>query len=214
MRTDELIDSLANRIAPVEPRSVPRALAYCALTGIGASLLMLALFYGVRADLRIAILSASFWMKWAYAFALAWAGYALCERLARPGAATRWRAWLPIAPTLLLALIAVIDIAALSPSARRSAWLGHSALVCPWSIGLLSLPLFAALCWALRRAAPTRLRAAGCAAGLLAGALAAAVYGLYCVESSTAFVATWYTLGILLPTLIGALFGPRLLRWR
>ena len=54
---------------------------------------------------------------------------------------------------------------------------------------------------------------AGAAAGLLAGAVAALVYGLYCEESSAAFVATWYTLGIGACACFGALVGPKVLRW-
>ena len=58
-----------------------------------------------------------------------------------------------------------------------------------------------------------RLRAAGAAAGLGAGAWAATIYCLHCPEASALFVLTWYSLGILLATAIGALVGPRFLRW-
>ena len=51
------------------------------------------------------------------------------------------------------------------------------------------------------------------AAGLLAGAFAAAVYCLHCPETSAIFVLIWYSLGILATSLLGALLGPRLLRW-
>ena len=67
--------------------------------------------------------------------------------------------------------------------------------------------------WALRGLAPTRPRAAGLAAGLLAGAVGATGYALSCSELSMAFVAIWYTLGIALAGGLGALLGPRLLRW-
>jgi hypothetical protein len=67
--------------------------------------------------------------------------------------------------------------------------------------------------WALRGLAPTRPRAAGLAAGLLAGAIGAFAYALACHEVSVAFVALWYSLGIALSGALGALLGPRLLRW-
>jgi hypothetical protein len=57
------------------------------------------------------------------------------------------------------------------------------------------------------------LRAAGAVAGLAAGAFAATVYCLHCQEVSALFVLTWYSLGILLAASVGALLGPRLLRW-
>jgi hypothetical protein len=77
----------------------------------------------------------------------------------------------------------------------------------------LSLPALAAAFWAVRGLAPTRLRAAGFAAGLLAGSLGAFGYALSCPEVSPAFVAVWYTLGIGLTGAVGAGLGPRVLRW-
>ena len=38
-------------------------------------------------------------------------------------------------------------------------------------------------------------------------------YSLHCPEMSVAFWAVWYVLGMLIPTAVGALLGPRLLRW-
>ena len=52
------------------------------------------------------------------------------------------------------------------------------------------------------------------ASGFIAGGLAATVYAFHCPESTAAFVATWYTLGIVLCGLIGWLLGPLVLRWR
>ena len=92
-------------------------------------------------------------------------------------------------------------------------WLGHSWMVCPWLVLALAMPIFVGLLWSFRRLAPTRLRAAGAAAGLAAGAFAATVYCLHCPEVSAIFVLTWYSLGILLAASVGALLGPRLLRW-
>ena len=77
----------------------------------------------------------------------------------------------------------------------------------------LATPIFVGLLWSFRRFAPTRLRAAGAAAGLVAGAWAAAIYGLHCPEASAMFVLTWYSLGIVAAAGAGALLGPRLMRW-
>ena len=38
-------------------------------------------------------------------------------------------------------------------------------------------------------------------------------YALACTEASPAFVAVWYTLGIIVTGAVGALLGPRVLRW-
>ena len=56
-------------------------------------------------------------------------------------------------------------------------------------------------------------KACKAAAGLAAGAFAATVYCMHCPEVSAIFVLTWYSLGILLAASLGALLGPRLLRW-
>ena len=48
---------------------------------------------------------------------------------------------------------------------------------------------------------------------VLAGALGALVYALHCPEMATPFLAVWYLAGIAIPTALGAMLGPRLLRW-
>ena len=63
------------------------------------------------------------------------------------------------------------------------------------------------------RLAPTRLTLAGALAGLFAGGMGAFVYAFHCPETAAPFVALWYSAGILLTTALGALLGPRLLRW-
>jgi hypothetical protein len=91
--------------------------------------------------------------------------------------------------------------------------LGSSWLKCPPSVLALSLPALAAVLWAVRGMAPTQPRTAGFAAGLLAGGVGAFGYALSCPEESPAFVAVWYSLGIVLTGAVGAALGPRLLRW-
>jgi hypothetical protein len=134
-------------------------------------------------------------------------------RLARPVAHTRapWR--LVGAVVLAMVLLGSWQVLQAEPGSRSQALLGHSWASCPWNVLLLSLPALGGAFWALRGLAPTRPRAAGLAAGLLAGAVGAAGYALSCSELSMAFVAVWYTLGIALAGALGALLGPRLLRW-
>jgi hypothetical protein len=100
-----------------------------------------------------------------------------------------------------------------SPGAMPHLWLGDTWRVCPFRILALAAPIFAVVLWAMRRTAPTRPALAGAAAGLLAGAIGATVYGLYCEEASAAFVVAWYSLGIAACAAIGAAVGARLLRW-
>ena len=82
-----------------------------------------------------------------------------------------------------------------------------------WLVLMLSAPIFIGLLWSFQRLAPTRLTAAGGAAGFAAGAWAATLNCLHCPEVSALFVLTLYTLGIGLAAIVGALLGPRLLCW-
>jgi hypothetical protein len=167
----------------------------------------------MRADLASAMLTFSFWMKWAFAAAIMAVALVMCARLSRPeGRAGE----LPVAlaaPLLILGAFALIQLARAPQAERLAMWLGHSALRCPWNIAALSIPLVLGVLWAMRGLAPTRLRWAGFSAGCLAGAAAAVVYAMHCDETAAPFVATWYSLGILLPALFGSVVGPRVLRW-
>ena len=170
-------------------------------------------FLGFRADLGRAMLSASFWVKWGFTFLTAAVAFALSARLARPESGPGlWPVALAI-PLVALALFACIEILGAPEAQRRMIWLGQSAFQCFWCIPALSMPFLLGMLWAFRRFAPTRLRLAGFSIGVLAGAAAAAVYALHCDETAPAFVATWYSAGMLLPAVIGAIIGPRVLRW-
>ncbi len=145
--------------------------------------------------------------------ALSLGAIALTLRFARPDAARPGWLWLLALPVLGLAFIAVSQFAIAPAGERWRMWMGGSARVCPELVFLLAIPIFLGLAWALRRLAPTRLRATGGAAGFAAGTCAATIYGLHCTEAAAGFVLTWYTLGICFAALAGALVGPRLLRW-
>jgi hypothetical protein len=212
MQTDELIQALTQDLKPAPRDLVSSLLNWATFLGVGIAL-VLVLLIGVRKDLSTALFSWPFWMKWTYAISMALIAYLLCERAARPGTKLGWLAALPLIPVALLGVMAIRMQMHLPDTARMATWMGHSASMCPFVIGAISIPVFAVLCRTLRRAAPTQLRTAACAAGMLSGAIATFAYCLFCTESSVSFVATWYTLGIMLPTAVGAVFGNTLLRW-
>lgn len=213
MKTDELISLLAKGAAPVPANAISRRFAVALSCGILGAVLLMAATFGVRADLAQASGEFIFWMKLAFAGGLALAGFIATERLARPGMRLGG-VWLAlVAPVLLLWLIAATVLIAAAPVQRADLIFGATWKTCPFNIALISLPLFAATLWTLRGLAPTRPTLAGASAGLLAGALGALVYALHCPESAASFVAVWYVLGIAMPTLAGAVLGPRLLRW-
>jgi uncharacterized membrane protein YfcA len=57
------------------------------------------------------------------------------------------------------------------------------------------------------------LKRTGAMAGLVAGALGATAYAFHCGDDSIPFIAIWYGAMVALCAFIGALLGPRLLRW-
>ena len=213
MRTDELVSLLAADAAPVLANAVARRLAVALAWGLPLALLLMFLTLGLRADLAQAAQGGMFWMKLAFAACLAWAGFVAVERLARPGMRVGG-VWLALAaPLLLVWLGAALVLFQSEPAQRNALVLGATWRSCPFNIAWISVPVFAAVFWAMRGLAPTRLALAGAGAGLLAGSLGALVYALHCPESAAPFMAVWYLLGIAIPTLVGAAMGPRWLRW-
>ena len=211
--TEDLIDRLSRDLRPARKGAVAGRLAVALAVGLAASLVGVALTLGLRPDFAHAAASRMFWMKLAYAGAYATVGVLCVERLARPaGAAGSRLRWLA-APAAAIALLAVLQVTRAPAAQIRHLVMGDSAMICPWIIAATSAPLLIALIWAVRGLAPTRLRLAGALVGLTAGGFGAMIYCLHCPEVGAPFVAIWYSLGILVPCVIGALAGPRLLRW-
>lgn len=211
MKTDALIDLLARRAGPAPRALLAKRLAPALAAGLMASCWACIVCFGL---IPPALFGTHVpWTKMVYAAALAAAACWWAARLSKPGAlaAAPRRAVLGVGM-----LMAVIGLGAWlrEPSAARvSALLGQSWFICPPAVVAVSLPALAGAFWALRGLAPTRPRAAGFAAGVLAGSIGACGYALSCPEASVAFVAVWYSLGILLTGALGAALGPRLLRW-
>lgn len=213
MNTNDLITMLATGAKPVERNAPARIFALASGWGLFGATLLMALFLGVRSDIAHAALIPMFWVKLLVPAIAALAGLRMARRLAcpgmRPGRASALigllllMAWTGTAATLLGA----------PPAERASLIFGQTWKTCPFSIALLSLAPFIGALWAMKELAPTRLRFAGASAGLLAGAMAAAVYALHCPEMTVPFLGIWYVLGIAIPTAIGGIIGPLLLRW-
>ena len=214
METDRLIDTLAADLRPARSRMIPLRIGLVALIGGASALTAVATYLGFRADLATAVGSQMFWVKALYALILAFAGFWCAERLARPAASARRGMVLGAVVVALLFAVAVLNLLGTTPDDRLTMWLGRSWQRCPTTILILSLPTLLLSLAVLRRQAPTRLVTAGAAAGLFAGGVAASAYGLHCPETAPAFLATWYSLGVALSTVLGATLGPWVLRWR
>jgi hypothetical protein len=212
MKTDELVAMLATGAAAVEPGATSRRYATALGWGAFGATLLMAIVLGVRPDLAEAARLPMFWMKLAFPACLAAGALYAATRLSRPGVQLGRVGAALAAPVLAMWLLAALAL--LGAAGEREALIfGGTWNACPLLVALLSLPVFVAALWAMRGLAPTRLALAGAAAGLLAGAVGALIYALHCPEMTAPFLAIWYLLGMLIPTAVGALMGPRLLRW-
>jgi len=213
MRTGRLIGILGTNIEPVESGRVRKALAWALAFGGAAAFCAMVMTIGFLTDgadgIRLSIMAP----KLLFTLSLAGMGAVLLNRSMRPGQDKR-KLLTPIFLPLLAAGLIGVAAGALQHSADWSSMIGATR----WAACLICIPLlailpFGALIWASRDGAPTNLRRTGAIAGFVAGALAAAAYALHGSVESLPFIAIWYSAPIALCAFIGAMLGPRLLRW-
>lgn len=214
MKTDELVDMLSTNVEAVDWRSVPRTILGVAGLGALAALAIMMLVFGPRTDISNVRAWAFLALKFAFAGAIIAISLAYLLRIARPGGERRVSAVLLGLPFAAAVAAFVISLVVTPVPDWRAMVFGRHWLLCLVCIPLNAIPPFAAIILALRQfASPTDLARAGALAGLSGGGISAFVYALHCTDDSVAFVALWYGLAIALCTAIGALLGPRLLRW-
>ncbi len=213
MRTEYLTAVLAANLEPVDSRRTMRRYALGMTAGALAALILTGGVLHVNPALPCEVSEPAFWVRELYCGSLAVLAVLAVARLARPGAR------LGLLPAGIAAVVLVMWIlsatALLSAASQKRVHLllGATFVVCPFLIAFLSAPLFLSFLWILKDLAPTRLRWVGAGAGFAAGSIGALVYTLHCPELTTPFIGTWYLLGMLIPTTLGAWLGPPLLRW-
>jgi hypothetical protein len=211
--TDGLIERLSADLAPVPPGAMERriwvAVAFGAALTIPLAWLVLDLWMG--RPLTPLLGDSMFWMKFGYTLAFGLFGLAAVPALSRPEGRIRW----PLAAAAVLTLLALgIGMGGwMQDQWAMPMLMGNSAMVCPWLIALTSLPMLSALLVAMRGLAPRSPAMAGFAAGLLAGGFGAWTYAFFCGENALMFIAVWYSLGIALTAVLGAVLGKIVLRW-
>jgi hypothetical protein len=212
METDQLIRTLAADNAH-RARPVGFALALALLPAAPVSVAMFFAELGVRPDVMTAMRNPFFDLKFAVTLALAISAIAISLHLSRPEASLRGWAWLLLIPVALLAAGIGGEMMMPQRLPMMTRLTGNNWRTCLLAIPLMSLPLLGAALIGLRHGAPTRPAAAGAIAGLLSAGLAATLYASHCTDDSPLFVATWYTTATALVTAIGALAGPKVLRF-
>ena len=213
MKTDELVTLLATGAEPVDSHAPVRRAALAVGSGVLVAAIAMALWLGVRPSLVQDLSVPMLWAKFAFVAWLAAAGALAALRVARPGARLASLPGALLAPVLAMWILAAFALAGADAPRRAELFYGQTWTVCPFNIAALSAPIFVAALWAMKGFAPTRLRLAGAAAGLFAGAAGALVYAFHCPELGAPFLGVWYALGMLAPAALGALIGPRILRW-
>ena len=213
MKTDDLIAMLAAGLEPVDSRQCARRYGIAITAGLVGALLLLVPLLGVRPQLASDAQLGMFWGKFGFVALLLAGGWSAAVRLSRPGSSLSWAPAVIAAPVLVMWILAVVVLITAAPGEHEQLVFGDTWRSCPFNVAMLSVPAFAAAFWAMKGLAPTRLRLAGAAAGLSAGAAGALVYTIHCEELAPPFLGIWYLLGMLIPAAAGALLGPRLLRW-
>ena len=212
MKTNDLIALLASDTLQPQAPVRSQLLRQLALGAVACGVLLIALF-GLNPQMDQMAVHPAFITKMLWLAALM--GFSLYGlfRLARPGMTAGHALWGIGLALLAMLSLGLVQLLQTESGARSDQWMGGSWQVCSTSIAALSLPVLAALLWALRQLAPTRAALTGAVAGMLAGSLAASIYSLHCTETSFTFYAIWYAGGMALATLSGMVLGSRLLRW-
>ena len=182
-------------------------------SGVLLSVILMLTVLGLRPNMSELAMLPAFWIKMAFVVALAVCGWLAVTQLATPGARTKQLPLLIASPILLIWLLAAASMLNATPEQRADLFWGDTWHYCSWLIAILSLPIFIAILRVMRQMAPTRLRLAGAGAGFAAGAAATLIYSFHCPEIAAPFIGFWYVVGILIPSILGALIGPRILRW-
>jgi hypothetical protein len=212
MKTDQLINLLSTNLEPVKRGETKKTLTWTILAGGLAAVCLMFATVGLRPG-GGSFLSGYLVLKLLFMLILIGTGAALLAKLISPGQDGH-----KLYMVILLAFLAVggagICALVLGPApARGEMMMGSQWATCALCIPLFAIVPFSALIWALRKGAPTNLRRTGAVAGLVAGALGALAYAFHCPDDSLPFIALWYGGMVALCTLLGAILGPRLLRW-
>ena len=215
MKTEDLVLRLSQE-DPRPKRWAPATTLTIAAVATGVIVIVFSGFWlAPRPDLMAALTASDHAVLWkfVFAFGVVVTALPLVRDLTAPGRATGIASFIALLPFGIVALLAVRELAVLPTTALRQLLSHASWGACLWQVPLLSIPAFAILIILARRLAPTNLTRAGAYIGLMAGGFGAAGYALHCGEDSMLFVATAYTLAISEMAVLGALLGPRLLRW-
>src|SRR6266508_5444440 len=216
MKVDDLVATLA-RDDPRPARLGPTVtVTLAAIAALAVVLTISIAWLNPPAELVVAELASHsrlFVLKLIFTVSIVAAAVPIVRDLSVPGRRVGLGAILAAMPFVVLIVLALRELETL-PVSEWPHHVDHAEwLECLWQIPALSTPAFIILVVAVRRLAPTNLVLTGSYVGLLAGGIGAVGHVLHCHDNEVAFVAFSYTAAIMAMALIGALLGPRVLRW-
>jgi hypothetical protein len=213
MNTDRLIDMLSTNLEPVKGEQLWKTLGWAIVIGLVVAFGVMLACFGIRSDLLAGNHSGALALKIVFALSLVGTGAAFLIKSVVPGQQAERRLALISLP-FIAACAAAIAIVVRQPAFASGGMIGGTAAVlCLFCIPFLGIIPFALLIWAMRKGAPTNLKRSGAVAGLVAGAIGAAVYSFSCPSDSWLFVFLGYSAALALCSIVGAQLGPSLLRW-
>lgn len=211
MKTEDLISALA-----ADGRQTSRLGRSLLMALVAGALIAGAAFFatlGFRPDIDSAMRTIRFLFKFLVTLSLAAAAISVVWRIGRPGVPLALPGWALVIPVLMLVAAVAIEMRVMPEADWGARMIGRNWMHCLMAIPAFSIPTLAALLYALRESAPSNPALAGAVAGLVSAGIAATYYASNCTDDSPMFVATWYTLAVLIVAAAGALIGGRLLRW-
>ena len=215
MNTDRLIDMLSAELEAVNSGRLGKTLTLAIVTGGAIAFGLMLVTVGPRPDLQSTAHLEWVAVKLLFALSVIGTGALLLNRSMRPGLenATNWTLVLfPFLAALAVAFAVLLG----QPQAWRELLRGATTVSSVRSLVLImsfaAIPL-AAVIYALRQGAPTRLKLCGGIAGIVAGGIGAAAYAFNCASDTIPFIAIWYSAAIIICAAIGSQVGPRVLRW-
>ena len=213
MNTDDLINFLGTNIEPVKSGQLRNTLLASLAVGAVAALCLMLVILGAPDEAFGGEYAGLKFLGLVFTLGLVIAGTSFLLRAARPG--TPGRRPLVVIGLLFFALLSagIITIVLSHPAVWGEMLFGPQWAACLICIPLFAIAPFASLIWALRKEAPTYPAWTGAVAGLVAGALGAAAFTLHHSAGSIPFILLWYGGPIVVCTVVGAILGPRLLRW-
>lgn len=209
---DGLIAQLVDGLEPVRPLRMSDGLAF-ALAGVGITLAIVALLFGIRPDVMSGRFDPVFILATGLFLLLGLASAVTVIIMSRPRVGSDHGGWVwALAMTALLPLAAAIIGIGRGP-ASLSATAVEQGLDCLMMGSSLSLATFGSLILLLRRGAPTSPARAGLLTGIAAGSFGIFAFSFHCASSDIVHIGLWHSAVVAVSASIGRFAVPLLIRW-